>query len=278
MTQAEQVRVRELVAWGLDQNAFRPQIDTLPMKIDHARNKVATRDGFILNEPTLRNISASAREFLVRQLHRADLHAEMKELDWTTGIVDLRQLLAFQRRLVFDDHFHSAYLPSPEDWATLAALAFGPSVPITYRMLASTESELLLQSENPNLQIRASTQPSHLSLLLHGGSPFFEVAEFGGRWFLRDGYHRAYRLVCGGIVNFPAVIIRARTFAELGPVHPWFFPEETLFSSHPPRVIDFLDDNLTIEYNRPRLFKTFRVTIEESVEPALFTSNSGEQQ
>ncbi len=100
---------------------------------------------------------------------------------------------------------------------------------------------------------------------------FFEVADFGGRWFLRDGYHRAYRLLRAGIVHFPSIIIRARTLAELGPVQPWFFSEETLFNPTPPRVIDFLDDDLTIEYTRPRLLKTLRVTIEESIEPARST-------
>jgi hypothetical protein len=272
----DQVCVRELVAWGLDENIFRPRIDGLSMKITLAYDEVARREDFVWNDPVVHDVQASVTDLLGAQLQRDDLHDEMTGLDWTTGVVDFRQLLAFQRRLIFDERRPQEDVPNGDDWPALVGFAFGPPAPIAYRTLASNASELLLQSENPSLQFRASAEAGHSPFVLHGGSPFFEVAEFRGRWFLRDGYHRAYRLLRAGIVNFPAVIIRARTIAELGPVQPWFFNEEILFDSQPPRVIDFLDDNLVIEYNRPRLFKTLRVTMEESVEPALFTSNSGE--
>jgi hypothetical protein len=277
VTPLDQVCVRELAAWGVDENTFRPQIGGWSAKAELAHDEVAKRESFVTNDPILQDVPAFVMDLLEKQLHRADLHDEMKGLNWTTGIVDIRQLLAFQRRLIFDDRRPHEEVPSADDWPSLVAFAFGPPVPIGYRTLASNASELLLQSENPNLQLRTSTDPNHL-FLFHGGSPFFEVSEFRSRWFLRDGYHRAYRLLRAGIANFPAVIIRAQTLAELGPVQPWFFNEEILFGSHPPRVTDFLDDNITIEYTRQRLFKTLRVTMEESVEPALFTSNSGERQ
>jgi hypothetical protein len=200
----------------------------------------------------------------------------MDGLDWTTGIVDLRRLLAFQRRLIFDDRFAGLKGPAPDDWLALVALAFGPPVPVAYRMLSSNQSELLLQSENPNLQIRTSIECNRHPFQLHGGSPFFEVAEFEGRWFLRDGYHRAYRLLRAGVMHSPAVIIKARTLGELGPVQPWFFSKETLFSKTPPLVTDFLHDDLTIDYTRPRLLKTLRVIIEECVEPGRPAFTSGE--
>jgi hypothetical protein len=202
----------------------------------------------------------------------------MHGLDWSAGVVDLRCLLAFQRRLIFDEHFPQPEAPAPDDWRALVALAFGPPIPISYRTVASSASEILLHLENPNLQICPCKEGTTTLLQVHGGSPFFEVAEYRGRWFLRDGYHRAYHLLRANIVQFPAVIIRARTLAELGPVQPWFFSEEVLFSSYPPRLIDFLDDNLIIEYSRPRLLKTLRVTIEESFEPAQPATSSGERQ
>jgi hypothetical protein len=71
-----------------------------------------------------------------------------------------------------------------------------------------------------------------------------------------------------GIARVPAVIIHAKTLAELGPVQPWFFSEEILFSVRPPLVTDFLNDALTMTYTRPKLLKRLRVTMEETVEPA----------
>ena len=267
MTATGQVLVRELVAWGLDENGYRPPVDTLPMKIDRARAKLAGSE-FLASSPTIADIPATMNELLGRLNHRADLRAEMDGLDWSTGIVDLRRLLVFQRRLVFDDRFLHPQVPAQDDWPALSALAFGPVVPITYTTLVASESQLVLQSENPNLQIRTVAARTGLPLCLHGGSPFFEVAQFGGRWFLRDGYHRAYRLLRAGIRQFPTILLRARSLAELGPVQPWFFQKETLFGSRPPCMLDFLDDDLTIEYTRTRLLKTLHVTIEESVEPA----------
>jgi len=111
---------------------------------------------------------------------------------------------------------------------------------------------------------------------LHGGSPFFEVAEYRGRWFLRDGYHRAYTLLRANVFHLPAVIIYARTLAELGPIGQWFFAEEVLFGPTPPRIIDFLDDQLTIEYTRRRMLKTIRVTMEESFAPATPILSAGD--
>jgi hypothetical protein len=60
------------------------------------------------------------------------------------------------------------------------------------------------------------------------------------------------------------VIVHARTLQELGAVRPWFFSEEVLFSPTPPRVVDFLDDALVLEYDRSPLIKTLRITMEET--------------
>jgi hypothetical protein len=101
---------------------------------------------------------------------------------------------------------------------------------------------------------------------LYGGSPFFEVAELRGRWFLRDGYHRAYRLLQAGVHRVPAVVIHARTIGELGATEPWFFSEEQLFSDRPPCVMDFLDENMVLRYERTALRKVIRIRVEESLQ------------
>jgi hypothetical protein len=93
------------------------------------------------------------------------------------------------------------------------------------------------------------------------------VAEFRRRWFLRDGYHRAYRLLRAGVHHVPVVVIRARTMDELGATQSWFFDEEQLFSPCPPRVMDFLSDDLVLRYQRQRFRKTIRIIIEESLQP-----------
>jgi len=274
----ERVDVRELIAWGLDDNEFRPNTDTQSREIDTARSQIAKRDSLIFDDAILGDVPGELAGLIERVLERFDLQEEMEGLDWAIGVVDLRRLHAFQRRLILDGRRPYLEIPSANNWPALFEFAFPPAAPVEYRRLASSGSELVLQSENPNFQVRTSATCDRHPIQLHGGSPFFEVAEFRGRWFLRDGYHRAYRLLSGNVQYLPAVIVRARTLAELGPVYPWFFPEETLFGSAPPCLIDFLDDSLTINYVRPRLLKTLRVIIEENLVAATPTAIQGAPQ
>jgi len=126
------------------------------------------------------------------------------------------------------------------------------------------------------VHLRVTGSPS-APLAVHAGSPFFEVAEYAGRWFLRDGYHRAYNLLRAGVFFLPAVIVQARTLEELGAVLPQFFSELILLSDHPPFVSDFLDEALTIQYDRPQTIKTLRIIMEESIAPRHANERSGEQ-
>ncbi len=72
------------------------------------------------------------------------------------------------------------------------------------------------------------------------------------------------------------MIVRARTIEEVGATQPWFFSEEQLFSAHPPRVVDFLDESLVIRYSRQRLIRTIRIQIEESLQPFSETEVQGD--
>ena len=126
---------------------------------------------------------------------------------------------------------------------------------------------LTLRSPNPNLHLRPTQNPQ-FPLEVHAGSPFFEVAFYRNRWFLRDGYHRAHSLLCAGVFLMPAALVYARTLEELGANGPRFFSEETLLSARPPMVTDFLDPALTLEYTRPATVTTLRITWEENIAPA----------
>ncbi len=189
------------------------------------------------------------------------------------GVVDLRRVLAFQRSLGFTAALKTRPIPRQDDWSQLISLALGLQRGTEYRLALNKsdigELDFTLHSSNPDLQLRLSLNGgsgSESPLVLHGGSPFFEVAEFRGRWFLRDGYHRAYRLLRAGVHQMPAVVIRARSLEELGATDPWFFSEDVLFSERPPRVVDFLDESLVLRYERTALRKVIRIRIEESLE------------
>jgi hypothetical protein len=251
------MRIRELAAWGLDQDEYRPAAHRGDLEI--ARALAATRAPFEPSSALVESGDCGLREQFAEQEARADLQAEMAGLDWFLGVVDLRLLLAFQRRIILDS---GAPVPDPNDWVGRMDLCFGKPEPIVCDAIRS-DSCVVFRSVNPNLHFRFTGDSSN-PIALHSGSPFFEVAQYRGRWFLRDGYHRAFRCLQAGVSHLPAVIVRARTIEELGAAHPWFFPEALIFSAIPPRLIDFLNDALVIEYQRSPLRKTLRITVEET--------------
>jgi hypothetical protein len=270
--------VHELIAWGLDEYPYRNSAIGLGQKefskqIRRAQQRLTEREHYTSCPALLAEETESIRQLLTASAQRTDLLEEYEGLDWTLGVIDLRRLLAFQRRLVFGSERHPSSIPPQNDWTQLISLAFGSRRGTRHRIVCSGNAtdalDVSLCSRNPDLQLRLNRNAvqSDLSpLSLYGGSPFFEVAELCGRWFLRDGYHRAYGLLQAGVYRVPAVVIYTRTIRELGATQPWFFNEDQLFSDRPPRVMDFLDESLVLRYERTALRKVIRIRIEESFE------------
>jgi len=270
------IRTIELVGWGLDEFEARSQTFGREKPL-RAREIVSRRQSDHCSRALCEEQPRALRELLDVQQSRHDVHEEMIGLDWSLGVVDLRRLLTFQRRLSFDATLVDTVVPRQSDWDYLIDIAFAPQTPVVCDLVHDTQAKtIILRSSNPNLQLRVTQDPS-TPVAVHTGSPFFEVAQYAGRWFLRDGYHRAYNLLQSGIFQLPAVIVRARTIEELGAIQPRFFSKATLLSQHPPFVSDFLDARLTIQYDRPPAIKTLRITMDESVAYPQPVRISGEQ-
>src|SRR5215813_9212305 len=95
------VRVRELAGWGLDEYEYRP--DSFDqVRMTHAHKLVTQRLPFQVADAVFEAKDPVLLDRLTEKTLRPDLHAEMAGLDWSIGIVDLRLLLAFQRRLVLN--------------------------------------------------------------------------------------------------------------------------------------------------------------------------------
>ena len=272
------VDVHELIAWGLDKYPYRdsavePRREELAKKVELAQQRLVERECHANCPSLLPQQTKNINSLLAECRRRSDLQAEYEGLDWTLGLVDLRRLLAFQRRLVFGARSHASPTLQRDDWPQLISLTVGPQRSTEHRLIRyrsfTGDSDISLHSSNPDLQVRLSTNAKSgwkWPLSLYGGSPFFEVAELRGRWFLRDGYHRAYRLLQAGVHRIPAIVIYTRTIVELGATQPWFFSDELLFSERPPRVTDFLDENLVLRYERTALRKVIRIRVEESLQ------------
>jgi hypothetical protein len=271
--------VHELIAWGFDKYPYRDAAmdlgrEELAKKVGRAQKGLAERERYSNRPALLGEQTENIKCLLDECRQRSDLQAEYEGLDWTLGVVDLRRLLAFQRRLVFSARRHASPTLQEDDWPQLISFPVGPPRSTEHCFVRNWSSkgdlDISLHATNPDLQVRLgqNTEPGfQLPLSLYGGSPCFEVAELRGRWFLRDGYHRAYRLLQAGVHRIPAIVIYTRTIDELGATEPWFFSEEQLFSERPPHVTDFLDENLVLRYERTALRKVIRIRVEESLQP-----------
>jgi hypothetical protein len=267
------VRIRELAGWGFDRYEYRPETLTLD-KISQAVNVTTRYSSFGQASVVMTAETERLQEMFTPHANRPDLLSEMSGLSWSLGVVDLRSLIAFQRRLAFNSEIARPPTPSARDWPALLALSFASPKPVECEILHDRLAEtLILRSANPNLHFRVTNDPMH-PVAVHAGGPFFEVARFRNRWFLRDGYHRAYALLKAQVFEVPAVIVEATTIEELGANQTWFFSEDILFSNAPPYVVDFLNDDLVLEYDRPALIKTLRIKMEEALTPA---TSTGEQ-
>lgn len=256
----------ELAAWGFDENPERP-IAIAQQGAEHAGKILSFLSEWNAPDAVLETVPAQMQAALARAAERDDVQAEFDGLVWRVGVVDLRKVVSFQRRVTLRPENHEA--ENFVDWGKRIDLAFPPGRSSSFTQNLH-RNVLTLSSENPDLALRfqtTSTKTESFGLSVYHGSPFMEVGRYRGRCFLRDGYHRAYRLLKAGVFEMPAVIVEARTLQELGADNPWFFPEETLFSRRPPLVSDFLRSDLVVRWHRPARRKVIRVTIGEDFEP-----------
>lgn len=285
-------QIRVLLAW-LDQG------EAIPMLLGHvpgpnedvvvqmaaweaARNAMAAREPYRLPTPTFENLPAELSERAEAFRQRPDVLSVFQNLDWTTGMVDLRSVLSFQKLVVEEqavdrvsqatadnlDSLFSVCLPERGGNVTLAAIIDHDQKGVTFSSL------------NPNLRVvghmiqemevaSGPDQPGQamkfVGFAINFGARFVQVAEYNGRWFVRDGYHRCYGLLRQGIHRIPCVFIRARNFQELGAQAPGFFSYELLFGERPPFLVDLLDDSVSAFAQQRATRKVVRVTAEEFV-------------
>jgi hypothetical protein len=218
--------------------------------------------------------------------NRPDVIAALHSLDWTLGIVDLRDLLSYQWNVADQDALKRAEAVDPKDPDTLFSFCLpeqGNQMGVMGR-IDQDRTGITVSSRDPNLRIgmpaitnvhlaaapgRPGKKERFVGFPIHFGSPFIKVAEYNGRWLLCDGYHRSYALLRRSIHKIPCVFIKARDLGETGAARPAFVPQETLYGDRPPLVADFLEDSVSVTVSRKANLKLARVTAAEFLVEAL---------
>jgi len=209
----QHLEIRELAAWGFDHPVDRGLLGEQQLRSAAwpAHRRLAAQMTYPADSPISVEETREFTSVLATRKDTVALSGEFDGLAWELSIVDLRKLIAFQRRIGFSHH-DSRPIHRGAGWPQLLDLALPPHA---------------------------------LSR-----SPYMEVASYRGRWFLRDGYHRSFRLLKQSVYLVPCVVVYAETLAQMGAVGSQFFSQEVLFSEHPPMVTDFLDEEMTVCYRR----------------------------
>ena len=156
---SRRVDVHELIAWGLDEYSYRDSAGfdsrELAARIEQANARLAERPLYASSCALVEQDTRDIQPLLATAAQREDLRLEYQGLEWTLGVVDLRLLLAFQRRLIFSPSRQAQATPKPDNWSELVSLAVG-SQRSTKHVLAHNSSDtdhldISLHSSNPDL-------------------------------------------------------------------------------------------------------------------------------
>jgi hypothetical protein len=287
-----QRQVRALLAWLDRAEAIPTLLGHMPGPNDGtsaqvaiwetARNAMAAREPYQLPAPTLEVVPTELAERAQAFRQRPDVLSIFQNMDWTVGMVDLRTVLSFQKLVVEEQAMDRVATANADDLHTLFSLCL-PEQAANVALAAIMDNDqkgVTFSSLNPNLRVVGHAvqevavspgpkQPAQtmkfVGFAVNFGAQFVQVAEYNGRWFVRDGYDRCYGLLRRGIRRIPCIFIQARSFQELGAQAPGFLSYELLFGDRPPFLIDFLDDAVSVFAQQRATRKVIRITAQEFV-------------
>ena len=119
-----------------------------------------------------------------------------------------------------------------------------------------TKNAWILSSANPNLRVSGNfngeVQPgmAGIGFAVELSTSYLQVAGVNGRYFLRDGYHRAYGLLAAGINVVPALVHDYATIEDVGMPIGLLSPI-TYLGNKPPLLTDYLDDTVSVDTTLP---------------------------
>lgn len=184
------------------------------------------------------------------------------------ALVDLRQVRALQPVIHIEDARKRVAGIGQTDLGALAELTIPiPPVdpPDPQAIFDQSKQAHLMVSPSPNLRVMGPVTtllqiPSGARVHVYGFAvgmlpSIVNVIEIGGRFILRDGYHRSIGCLESGITHVPALVKRFATWQEARiPPMGMLSPDVTL-GDHPPLLPDYLDERVSAETMAPLVSK-----------------------
>ena len=182
-------------------------------------------------------------------------------------IAHLDRICGFQPVIFTDSAASRVGALDSDDLVGIAEVSLPRTLPQTIRaQYDPVRRSWIIASANPNLRIlsQVALQVSNAAdgslrlddkgFLVMGfavaiGESFMQVGQFQGRYYLRDGYHRALGFLLKGITRVPVFVRDVPVGENLAPAG--MLPEQSYLGSRPPRLPDYLDDDVSIDVTLP---------------------------
>lgn len=277
---------RVLLGWLPQEEAIRQLLGRNPVPQDDltAINEMfANARAAMLHRPTTEitdPIVTGDRSLLDQVAARSEVRASFADVQWRVEWVDLTRVLSVQK-MITTDGLDLRVAGAADDPAALVELCLPAAQPLPLLGAFGDHDGhgFTLSSLNPNLRVvgshvqEALVSPSPdvppqkmqaFTFFVSMGASYVQVAQYQGRFFLRDGYHRAAGLLRAGITEVPTVVVDAPTFHFVAST-PGLFDHEVAFSHWAPMLTDFWDDSVSADAVQPTVRKVVRVRAEQFV-------------
>jgi hypothetical protein len=172
-------------------------------------------------------------------------------------IVDLTKVCAAQPQILVEDALKRVEGVAADDMTALASVTLPLPVPEQIPIaFDQTKNAWILSSPNPNLRVaghfNAQVGPGlqGFGFIVTLQKSYLQVAGLDGRYFLRDGYHRAYGLLAAGIRYVPALVKEFESFEQVG-LPQGLLPQGAYLGNQPPVLPDYLDNRVAADTNIP---------------------------
>lgn len=176
-------------------------------------------------------------------------------------MVDLRRLIAAQPTILAEEAANRVRGLVANDILRIAAITIPLHTTTTMQVIFDqNKNAFIFSSPNPNLRVagkfggEVAPGVQGFGFVVDIASSFMQVAGIGGRYFLRDGYHRAYGLLEAGINFAPALVREYNTLEEIQ-LPAGLLPQSAYLGPRPPLLVDYLDDTVATDTHLPVLTK-----------------------
>lgn len=262
---------RALIGWMKREDAERVllsnRVDATPEQehvdaIRVAREAVAAR-GEGVDQTDLVMARPPELDGHVEALKASPAAAAMLTEGWDVALVDLRRVCGFQPLVFSDQAVDRVRGIDADDVAAIAAVTLPVSsnveLPIQFDQVRQA---WMVSSANPNLRIAGPAgpiqTPQQVPVLGFGvtvSASFVQVVRYRNRYFLRDGYHRAFGFLSRDIGVVPAFVRDMTAFEAMVPDPRLMLPQDGYRGPRPPILADYLDNTVSASVRVPAAHK-----------------------